>query len=835
MNIEDFDSVKRAAVAAIDQLLFDWFPNGVVEGSEFCVGSLSGEAGQSLRVHLKGERAGVWSDFSIDGEAGGDLISLYAAKERISQGRACAQLARDLGVSIHDKDGRKYIPAGQISALQKSPPAQAGKGVGAPAAPKKKQAKWEPILPIPDSALPYPKAHVVRGWPQMFWEYRDQEGRLLGVVYRFITSDGGKEVLPCVFARNEITGTCEWRWLQWREPRPLYLPRPLRENFEVLVVEGEKAADAAVELYGVQFDVVSWPGGGKAVKKVDWSPLAGRSCLFWADADAKRYKENHPTQAGEIMPETEQPGMKAMQWIAGELQGLGCRIQFVDIPEPGVQPDGWDVADLRDSGAGEAEFLAWINRRRPVWVAPAVELAAPVPSDSGDAADNVPDWVAGAPPELGDVPLPRAGAEPMDPQQIKSTVMVWGKYGVTPCRENVFYALMYDPRLQGIVAYDQFAELPMKVKPNPWGSPLGEWSETDDFYLGLYLAKNYGLTISSVGDIEKAVAQVARVNGFNPVTEFFESCAQAWDGTSRIEGAFSKYWGAEDSEYMRLVSTMFFVALAARAFNPGIKHDHAPVFEGGQGAGKSTALAVLGGEWYAETPFKMGDKDGYMAIQGILIYEIAELEQFNRSELTAVKAFMTNKNDRFREPYGRRMKNLPRRTVFAGTTNEGQYFKDTTGNRRFWPVACGRILLEQLKADREQLIGEAVARWREGVHWWPTPDQQRILIGPVQDDREIPDQWVGKLYDYVEGIDIDGKETNHKKDRVTARELLTRALHIEIGKLSSSKAETMRVSACMRKLGWEKKRDEKGAREYYYARPKPEAGTVQEVDYDIPV
>jgi predicted P-loop ATPase len=296
---------------------------------------------------------------------------------------------------------------------------------------------------------------------------------------------------------------------------------------------------------------------------------------------------------------------------------------------------------------------------------------------------------------------------------------------------------------------------------------------------------------------------------------------------------------------MSLISRMFFVGLAKRAYVPGVKHDDAPVFEGAQGEGKSTALSVLGGEWFADTPFRMGDKDGYLSIQGILIYEIAELEQFNRSEVTAVKAFMSSQTDRYREPYGRRMKNQPRRTVFAATTNEGQYFKDPTGNRRFWPVETGQIDVEGLRAVRNQLLGEAVHLMRAGVKWFPTREEQARLISPKQASREIWDEWTGRVWEHLEGLDADGKPVLAAKVmQITARELLTRALHLEISKISNAKTETMRISNIMRKLGWKKCRYTDGAREWFYERPeedKPAQAepTVEAVDsgggYDLPI
>lgn len=844
MTLDDFSAVGRAALNSIQSLLEEWFPNGVKEGNEFCIGSRAGEAGQSLRIRLSGEKAGVWSDFS-DGAAGGDLISLYAFKHDLKPGQACKALAERLGITITAVTSRRtgdIRPFDKPAPVRPKPaPAPADKGVGAPADAKKKAA-WTPILPVPANAGPYPKAHVVRGRPEARWEYRDTAGQLLGVIYRFRKSDGiGKEVLPCVFAQSD-SGKREWHWMAFPEPRPLYLRGPHRSDVPVLLLEGEKCVDAAVSLPALNdaFEVVSWSGGSKAVKKSNWSAIRDRDVIAWADADAKVYKEGHE-RAGQIMPEHEQPGMSAMMKIAEILRAQGCNVLFVDIPPPGEMPDGWDVADLIASGATEEDVIRWATKLRPadaIMSAPAREV--PAVADKIDAHDDVPDWVAEQMSGFDDASTPlSAGAGVEDRHALRAKLIGTANGGIKGCRENVYLVMEGDPKLCGLVGLDLFSGLQMKLRKTPWKSTPGEWTESDDFDLGMYLAQNYGLVLASVGDIERGVAQAARRHQFDPVIDYFDRCATEWDGQQRVATALSRYWGAADSEYLRLISTMFFIGIVMRGYKPGVKNDHAPVFEGGQGQGKSTALKVLGGEWFADTPFKMGDKDGFLAIQGVLLYEVAELEQFNRSEVTAIKAFMSSTTDRFREPYGRRMKNVPRRCAFAATTNEDAYFKDNTGNRRFWPVETGKLDVEALKADRDQLFGEAIALMRKGVQWWPTFEQQRRLINPVQESREIPDPWAGRVWEYLEGIDSEGKPmAGGKLQRVTTRELLTRALHIELSKMGPAKAETMRVGAIMRKFGWTKDRETTGAREHYYERPaaaaEQGANTTGEDDEPLP-
>ena len=433
MTLDDFAAVNSAAILSIESLLSSWFPNGVREGIEFCIGSSSGEAGKSLRVRLEGEKAGVWADFSDDGVAGADLISLYAYIHGVKQGKACADLATQLGITLTPSN---FPPPGAtrpiVSAQPKNTPdrAPAQADIGVQALPEaKKKTPWEPLLPVPADAGPYPKAHVVRGKPDASWEYRDQGGQLLGVIYRFTTSDGGKEVLPCVFAQHPETGKREWRWMAFPVPRPLYLRGQLRPELPVLLVEGEKCTDRAHDMLGGEFDAVSWSGGSKAVDKSDWTPLAGRTVIQWPDADSKRYKEKHKL-AGQLIPEADQPGMSAMNKIGAILRGLGCSVFVVDIPAPGVVADGWDIADLIDGGADIDEVMSWVAKLRAEDVEPTLQEVAPQ-SAPARADDGVPDWFdeqSSAAAVAGSTPLP-AGAG-MSPKQLRAELIQTANGGV---------------------------------------------------------------------------------------------------------------------------------------------------------------------------------------------------------------------------------------------------------------------------------------------------------------------------------------------------------------------------------------------------------------------
>lgn len=144
---------------------------------------------------------------------------------------------------------------------------------------------WKPIIPAPADAPPPPRQHPKLGDPALTWRYIDAAGRLLGVVYRFNLPGGGKEIRPLVFAVHERFGR-QWHWAGFPRPRPLYgLDRLAdRPHAPVIVCEGEKAADAAEQLLP-DYVAVTSPGGAKAAKAADWSPLKGRNVRIWPDAD----------------------------------------------------------------------------------------------------------------------------------------------------------------------------------------------------------------------------------------------------------------------------------------------------------------------------------------------------------------------------------------------------------------------------------------------------------------------------------------------------------------------------------------------------------------------
>lgn len=754
----DIAGIAARALARAEVLVPQWLPGGKRRGAEWVCGDLSGEPGESCSVNL---HTGKWSEFAAD-VGGGDLVSLYAAIHRLRQGEA----ARDLAALL-----------GDVSAA-------------APEPPPRKRTEWVPVVPAPPSAGPPPMAHVVRGPYEKRWEYRGPEGALLGLVYRFRTSDGGKEVVPCVWARHP-RGAEQWRWLSFPEPRPLYWParaagaKP-HDDVPVLVVEGEKCADAAHAELGAWYAVVSWPGGGKAADKADWRVLSGRTAVLWPDCDAQRDK------AGELLPLERQPGVVAMAKIASLLAACGCRVQTLAIPAPGERPNGWDVADAIAEGLRGEALREWIAERLPAPVSAAAPSAPPVPPAApppgGGGEDSEPDgwWHA--------LIRKRPKAPPED------------------CRENVLLILDRHPDWRGAIGWNAFAARTESRRRTPWGTGPGEWTTRDDRELGLWLAQRCGLLIRAEANLHAGVEMMAERAEYHPVLDYVRGCA--WDGTERLPYWLSECCGAADTPYTRAVGAYFLRSMVARVVKPGAQVDHMLVLEGAQGRGKSSALRILGGEWFSDTQLKLGDKEALLQLAGVWLYEVAELDAFSRADVTAVKAFLTSLNDNVRGVYERRSRRRPRQVVMAGTTNQAEYLRDMTGNRRFWPVAVeAQIDTERLAQQRDLLFAEAYASIQQGARWWPSRTEEAELFVPAQDERVVADPWIEELPERLQGTKWIGQR------EFTVAELL-HVLGVTADKIDPRGEMARRITLIMRQLGWQfRVRRPDGSRPRTWSRP----------------
>jgi len=392
-----------------------------------------------------------------------------------------------------------------------------------------------------------------------------------------------------------------------------------------------------------------------------------------------------------------------------------------------------------------------------------------------------------------------------------------------PCLSNIEKIIRSDPRWEGVLGFNSMAFMIVKRAPPPFeGGEAGPWSDVDEVRTQIWLAREYGFN-APVKEVRLAILSCADFAQFHPVRDYLD--ALAWDGVPRVREAAFIYFGASDAgergEYHMLALTKWLVCAVARTYRPGCKADNVLILEGPQGRKKSTALEVLGGEWFMDTPFHIGGKDAFLVIQGMWIVELAELDGFTRAESSAAKAFFSSPKDRYVPKYIAHPIQVKRSCVFAGTVNLGEYLHDKTGNRRYWPIRCGEdIDVAALARDRDQLWAETVQLYRNGEKWWvESHETDKFRI--EQEEREIADALEDRLRDFLA----------ERPDGVTMRDILESCLDLEYRDWTH--ALQVRIGQILAKIGWEisrRPRTEKGKRPRVY-RPKsvqsgPDSGST---------
>jgi len=847
----DFAGLAYALLQQADTLVPRWLPNGTERNGRWYVGDFDGGSGESANVNLA---TGQWIDNAApDEDKGGDLISLYARIHGLNNGQAALALMREMGWSHPSDDDRPVQTPAPRAASSSSAAAEAGgasdtSAIPAPAdKPSKRKSKWRAMLPVPANA-PKPSFRFrffdkkaekeVELDAVRTWEYRF-EGELQGYVARFerVSSDGEivKDTVPLTWCVDESDGRGHqrWHWKQWEAPRPLYVPATLlagdSKQTPVVLVEGEKCAEAGHQLLGHEFDFLSWPGGCKAWAQAHWGLLMGRTVYLWPDCDAQRERLTKDEREGNVdpatkdfFPEAKQPGMRAMVQIGQLLMSdYGCTVYLCKIPKPGAVGDGWDIADAIEQGWDAAQVRAFIRG--------ATEFVPPSDEARAKAASVATPSTAGA------------AQDEQDVDAWRGKLLASGTGVIKPARENAVLALDGMPEIGlpgvpaalGVIAFNEFTNDVIKLKPTPWGTGAGVWDESDELELGNWLSRTHWLPPMSRQTLEEAVTMVARRHRYHPARERFERMKGTWDGEKRLnmwlQHCCRADGGRDDGpqlqQYLARVGTWMVMAICARVMQPGCKFDYMPIFEGGQGVGKSTLASLLGGEWFADTGLVLGDKDSYQNLQGVLVYEWGELDALTRAEVTKVKQFISSMKDRFRASFDRRAKDYPRQVVFIGTTNESHYLSDPTGNRRFWPVKVTRqIDLDWMRARLDQLFAEALFYLAAGERFHPTPKEQRELFDLQQAERTIENSLESAIrkYLYDEEQRVVGMTglNGSLLDEVALADLLS-ALGISIDKQTQVLAK--QASAALGRMGWERGRakGKKGeARPWVYIRPK---------------
>jgi len=453
-------------------------------------------------------------------------------------------------------------------------------------------------------------------------------------------------------------------------------------------------------------------------------PASMQLCNAWDLVRLHRFSELD-ADCDPGTPAASLPSYKAMSEFASRDKRVKVQIVSDRLAEAGVDFDVETVgADLEKVEAKQrASFEAYKEERR----AREAELA-PVFDELSGKNEEAASWQA--------------------------KLKVTEKGGIASCIENVVVILNGDPALSGCVGYNEMTHNIVATRSIPWRKVSGEsqWTDTDDADLRYYLERVYGL--SGKDKIFDGLNVVAMARKFHPVRDYLDGCV--WDGVPRLERFLVDYLGADDTPYTRAVTRKALIAAVARIYRPGVKFDYMLTLRGRQGLGKSALIAKLGGPWFSDSFTTMQGKDAYEQVQGVWLMEIGELASMKKAEVEQIKLYLSKQVDRFRPAYGRRIQEFPRQCIFIGTTNEEQFLRAPTGNRRFWvvdtPHTPPRDMWEELTPDIvAQVWGEAVALYRKGEPLFLSAELEDAARA-VQETYEEENPKVGIVAQYLERL-----------------------------------------------------------------------------------
>jgi Virulence-associated protein E len=417
--------------------------------------------------------------------------------------------------------------------------------------------------------------------------------------------------------------------------------------------------------------------------------------------------------------------------------------------------------------------------------------------------DNAPEYKATTPPPPPPQPVPQTGG------------YMTGKTDLVCNVGNVLHALDHEPELMNAFAYDEMLRTEMLMRPLFGQDPKFKPRPVTDADVTAVQAwlQRFGLLKLGVGATHDAVNKHAREHSYHPLRDYLN--ALKWDGKDRLRMWLHTYLGAEHTEYIEEIGTMFLIAMVARVLRPGCKLDYMLVLEGTQGTTRSTVCAILAGEYFSDHLPDIGGKECSQHLRGKWLIEVAELRAHSRASIDQFKEFLTRTDERYRPPWGRKEVHEPRQCVFIATTNKDNYLRDETGNRRFWPVKTGEIDLDALRQDRDQLFAEAVNRFNAGAQWWPEPDFEQRCIAEEQETRFEADAWEPLIKRYLDCLHLP-KRTSILHIAVNALEYETEPpLIIDPNDPPPRKTpinrfgirEQGRVAAVLRHLKWVAKRN----------------------------
>lgn len=287
---------------------------------------------------------------------------------------------------------------------------------------------------------------------------------------------------------------------------------------------------------------------------------------------------------------------------------------------------------------------------------------------------------------------------------------------------NVLMAFKSDDQLSIYLKHNEFSqehELIKDIKIGNTHFKKGELPSNFDSVVKVYFESVLKVAFSNQAMVD-GMETFFSERTYNPVVEYMEEAAEEWDGRQRIDRMFQVYLGADDIGLVSKIAEMWLVGAVAKAYDPYVKFDYVLDLVGGQGVGKTSLLQKLGGNWYTDAVTDFSNKDNYDIMLKSLIVNDDEMVASNRMSFAETKAFISKTSLRFRKPYMKRTEEFAKNFVLARTTNQKEYLKDKTGERRFLPIMVNAEKQKKHPMEIEpetikQIWGEAVTIFKNGA------------------------------------------------------------------------------------------------------------------------
>jgi predicted P-loop ATPase len=301
---------------------------------------------------------------------------------------------------------------------------------------------------------------------------------------------------------------------------------------------------------------------------------------------------------------------------------------------------------------------------------------------------------------------------------------------------NALLVLENDPNVSGVHFYNEMNHSPVLKEGR-------NYHNIDDPYfrhIWEYLQNHTPMRRVEYGIVKQAVLRRCELHPFHPVRDYLNNLK--WDGVFRLDQWLTRYLGAENKPYHQKVGRWFLISMIARIFEPGCQCDYMMILEGPQRIGKSSAWRILFGEYFSEYfPSDLNSRDACNHVTSFWGICHDEMDVLGKRSSAELKSFITRTHEKFRPVWETMIRTFPRQCVFVGTINHETYLIDETGGTRYWGVKCGKINLDALRHDRDQLLAEAVQRYRDKWAYHPDAEFQEHFIKPEQIKRQSFDEW----------------------------------------------------------------------------------------------